>query len=138
LVVAKKNNVNLATMSKCPVCREVMGVARATLGCGHVVCVPCLVEWGRRANTCPECRAEFASKPNCNVKHDAQVGTGVLNEVCTLAFNRAMPAGRIDRIRKQLLGTESAQGQRDQLAKMIGETITVVARIALTWRESNM
>ena len=125
-------------MSKCPVCTEVMGVARATLGCGHVMCVTCLVEWGRRANTCPECRAEFASKPVHSAKQHTQVGGGVLREVSTVAFTKAMPAGEIDRVRKRLIGKGSAQEQRTLLAEVIGESVTTAVRTALTWRESNM
>ena len=124
-------------MSKCPVCREVLGVARATLGCGHVVCVACLVEWGRRANTCPECRAEFASKPSRGAEQHRYVRASALNEVCTTAFTRTMPAGRIDKVRKRILATENAQKQRDILADMVGESVTTAVSLALTWQGSN-
>ena len=48
---------------ECPICQTVITEGEVSLKCKHKVCVPCFVQWARRANTCPCSRDEFADKP---------------------------------------------------------------------------
>lgn len=48
---------------ECPICQTVITEGEVSLKCSHKLCVPCFVQWARKANTCPCCRDEFSELP---------------------------------------------------------------------------
>ena len=47
-------------MYKCEICKEHKEEkTKVELTCSHYLCKECLIEWEKRSNTCPFCRAIF-------------------------------------------------------------------------------
>ena len=70
----------------CPICLDVIGVAKVTLECGHIHCVRCFARWCQISNKCTCCRADFSDiKPVCREKKTLDISQ--LQEM--IAYNRS-------------------------------------------------
>jgi hypothetical protein len=74
--------INTMDVVTCPICLDVVGLARVMLACGHVHCVNCFAKWCRNSNRCSCCRAEFSDTTPHTVEkvttHPTQIDEMVL------------------------------------------------------------
>ena len=46
------------TILQCPICMEIFIIA-TSINCGHTFCRDCILDWKKKAKTCPVCRARI-------------------------------------------------------------------------------
>ena len=56
------------TMEQCPICLEEIKQLRVTQ-CNHKFCKPCIEEWIKHHDTCPQCRRQFRSRFRCQQRY---------------------------------------------------------------------